>query len=263
MLTGKVAVVVGAGAGIGRSVASGLAAAGAIVHCLDIDADNARSTAKSIKASGGIAKGDHVDVRLSESVNSSLAAVTDEHGQLDIVICTPGINIRKPLLRYSDDDYDAVMDVNLRGSFNTMRAAGQIMVPQRTGSIVVFSSISSRVVEPGQVIYAGTKAALAQMVRVFAAELGPYGVRVNAIGPGPTATELTLPIRSDKGWHDAYADRTAVGRWADPAELAGPAVFLCSDAASYVNGQLLYVDGGWIDIDRRYQGGPVLDGVEP
>lgn len=261
-LNGKVAAVVGAGAGIGRAIAAGLATAGAVVHCLDVDEGTAKSTAEAIAADGGTASGGHVDVRRSASVDAALGAVVDEHDRLDIVVCTPGINIRKPLLRYSDADYDAVMDVNLRGSFHTMRAAGQIMVPRRTGSIVVVSSISSRVVEPGQVIYAGTKAALAQMVRVLAAELAPYGVRVNAIGPGPTATELTLPIRSDQGWHDAYADRTAVGRWADPAEQAGPVVFLCSDAASYVTGHLLYVDGGWIDIDRRYQGGPVLEGLD-
>lgn len=261
-MDGKVAAVVGAGAGIGRAIAAGLASAGALVHCLDLDEGAAKDTASSIAAAGGTARSGPVDVRRSASVDAALAAVDGEHDQLDVVVCTPGINIRKPLLRYTDDDYDAVMDVNLRGSFHTMRAAGRLMVPRRTGSIVVISSISSRVVEPGQVIYAGTKAALAQMVRVLAAELGPYGVRVNAIGPGPTATELTLPIRSDQGWHDAYADRTAVGRWADPAELAGPAVFLCSDAASYVTGQLLYVDGGWIDIDRRYQGGPVLEGLE-
>ncbi len=258
-LTGRVAAVVGAGAGIGRAIAIGLADAGAWVQCLDVDEDHARETAEAIRAGGGRARGGYVDVRESKSVDLALAAVEADHDALDIVFCTPGINIRKPMLRYTDADFDAVLDVNLRGSFNTMRAAGQLMAPRGRGSIVVISSISSRVVEPGQVMYAGTKAALTQMVRVLAAELAPFGVRVNALGPGPTATELTLPIRSDQGWHDAYAQRTALGRWADPAELAGPAVFLCSDAATYVTGELLYVDGGWIDIDRRYQGGPVLE----
>lgn len=256
-LKGKKAVVVGAGSGIGAAIAVGLAEAGAFVDCLDIAEASAKDTAGRIGASK--AGGGYVDVRDSTSVDEALRGVERQRGGLDIVVCTPGINIRKPMLRYTDADFDAVMDVNLRGSFNTMRAAGQIMAPRGAGSIVVISSISARVVEPGQVLYAGTKAALAQMVRVLAAELAPFGVRVNALGPGPTATELTLPIRSDKGWHDEYAEHTALGRWAEPSELAGPAVFLCSDAATYVTGELLFVDGGWIDVDRAYQGGPVLE----
>lgn len=258
-LTNKVAAVVGAGSGIGNAIAAGLASAGACVHCLDIDGDRARAAAESITARHGTAAYTQVDVRQSGSVDAALAGVLRQHGDLQIVVCTPGINIRKPLLRYTDQEYDAVMDVNLRGCFNTMRAAGQIMVPRGRGNILVISSISARVVEPGQAVYSATKSALGQMVRVLAAELGPYGVRVNALAPGPTATELTVPIRSDKRWHAAYADRTAIGRWADPSELAGPAVFLCSDEASYVTGALLYADGGWTDIDRCHQGGSVTE----
>jgi NAD(P)-dependent dehydrogenase (short-subunit alcohol dehydrogenase family) len=163
------------------------------------------------------------------------------------------------MLRYTDEDYAAVTDVNLRGTFNVMRAAGRIMYQQRSGAIIVISSISSRVVEPGQVIYAGTKAALAAMVRVLAAELGPYGVRVNALAPGPVETELTIPIRDDPAWQDAYASKVAVKRWGQPTEIAAPAVFLASDEASFVNGAQLFADGGWTDLDQRYQGGPVGD----
>lgn len=100
-------------------------------------------------------------------------------------------------------------------------------------------------------VYAGTKAAIAQMVRVLAAEIGPYGVRVNALAPGPVETELTEPIRRDDAWRDAYASKVGLQRWAKP-------VFLASDDASYVNGEVLFVDGGWTDMDRRFQGGPVL-----
>lgn len=257
-LTGKVAAVVGAGSGIGRAIALGLAAQGAGVTCLDLDEASAARTAKMIAEAGGSGDAAQLDIRDTSRVTAALQKVAAGGGGLDIVVSTPGINIRKPMLRYTDAEYDTVMAVNLRGNFAVMRAAGQIMAPRRGGSIIVISSISCRVVEPGQVIYAGIKAALAQMVRVLAAELGPYGVRVNAIAPGPTETELTVPIRNDPDWLSAYADRVALGRWARAEEMAGPAVFLASSAASYVTGEVLFVDGGNTDFDHRFQGGPVL-----
>lgn len=256
-LTGKFAVVVGAASGIGRAIAVAYAEQGASVDCLDIDEAGCHATAQSIEALGGKVSSAPLDVRDSGAVEAAMGELVSARGRMDIAVCTPGINIRKPMLRYTDADYDAVTDVNLRGSFNVMRAVGRIMYEQRSGSIIVISSISSRVVEPGQVIYAGTKAALAAMVRVLAAELGPYGVRVNAIAPGPIETELTVPIRSDQGWQDAYASRVAAKRWGQPAEIAAPAVFLASDEASFVSGAQLFADGGWTDIDQRYQGGPI------
>ncbi len=257
-LTDQIAAVVGAGSGIGRAIAIGMASQGASVSCLDLDDAGAAQTAKMIVAAGGVADSGQVDVRQSAEVSAALRDVA-KGGRLDIAVSTPGINIRKPLLRYTDEDYDTVMAVNLRGNFAVMRAAGQIMAPQGSGSIIVISSISSRAVEPGQVIYAGSKAALAQMVRVLAAELGPHGVRVNALAPGPTVTELTTPIRNDPAWNSAYTDKVALGRWAQAEELAGPAVFLASSAASYVTGEVVFVDGGWTDLDRRFQGGPILE----
>ncbi|WP_163549293.1 SDR family NAD(P)-dependent oxidoreductase [Candidatus Frankia nodulisporulans] len=251
-LTGKVAVVIGAASGIGRAIAISLAAQGATVDCGDIDTAGVEETAATIVAAGGTAKATTTDVRLSADVDTLLTGVAAEHGRLDIAVGTPGINIRKPLIDYTDDEYTAVTDVNLRGSFNVLRGAGRIMAVQGSGSIIVISSISSRAVEPGQVIYAGTKAALAQMVRVFGAELGPMGVRVNAIAPGPVETALTVPIRSSSAWADAYSEKVALRRWAKPAEIAGPAVFLASDAASYVNGEVLFVDGGWVDLDANF-----------
>jgi NAD(P)-dependent dehydrogenase (short-subunit alcohol dehydrogenase family) len=260
-LADKVAAVVGAGSGIGRAIAIALAADGAVVSCLDIDESGAAKTAKLIADSGGSGDFASLDIRDTAQVSAALHDVAKD-GRLDIAVSTPGINIRKPMLRYSDSDYEQVMAVNLRGTFAVMRAAGQIMVPRGSGSIIVISSVSARVVEPGQVIYAGIKAALAQMVRVFAAEVGPYGVRVNAIAPGPTETELTLPIRQDPAWRSAYQDKVALARWAQPEEIAGPAVFLASAAASYVTGEILFVDGGWTDLDRRFQGGPVMESQE-
>lgn len=251
-LDGKVASVMGAASGIGAAIALELGRQGATVECADIDEVGAEKTAQAIRAEGGQAHSGYVDVRSSAMVADVFEGARHSHGQLDIAVGTPGINIRKPMMTYSDDDYNAVVDVNLRGVFNVMRGAGRLMVGQRSGSILVISSISCRVAEPGQVAYAGTKAAVAQMVRVAAAEFGPFGVRVNAIAPGPVETALTDPIRQDPEWAKVYALRTALRRWAQPEEMAAPAAFLLSDRASYVTGTVMFVDGGSVDIEREF-----------
>src|SRR5205807_6142925 len=148
------------------------------------------------------------------------------HGALDIVVCTPGINVRKPLLQYSEAEFDRVVAVNLKGSFNVLREAGRIMTAQRRGSIVIFSSIRSQVVEPGQSVYAATKAGIVQMVRTAAAEFGPSNVRVNAVGPGVVETPLTEPIKAVEAWYNAYAAKSVFNRWARPEEMVGPTLFL-------------------------------------
>lgn len=256
-LDDKIAAVIGSASGIGAAIATGLGEQGATVRCLDLDLNGAQKTADAIRASGGRGDAFPVDVRQSTSVDEALTDVRDEHGRLDIVVATPGINIRKPLASYTDDEYDAVVDVNLRGTFNVLRTAARLMTPQRCGNVLVVSSISSRVVEPGQVVYAGTKAAIAQMVRVLAAEVGSYGIRVNAIAPGPVETPLTTPIREDPEWLEAYASKTALHRWARPEEMVGPAIFLTSDAASYVTGAVVFADGGSVDLNPRFQGAPL------
>ncbi len=175
-----------------------------------------------------------------------------ERGSLDVVVCTPGVNVRKPLLDYTDEEIDRVLGVNLKGNAHVLQSAGRIMAPQGSGSIILFSSIRSQVVEPGQSIYAATKAGIVQMVRAAAAELGPSGVRVNAVAPGVIDTPLTAPIKEKPEWYQAYGDRNILKRWASAREMAGPTVFLASDAASYVTGTVLFADGGWTAIDGRF-----------
>jgi len=168
------------------------------------------------------------------------------------VVCTPSINVRKPLLEYSEEEFDRVVRLNLKGSFNVVRAAGRLMVDQGSGSIVVFSSIRSLVVEPGQSIYAMTKAGIVQLVRGAACELGAAGVRVNALAPGVVETPLTAPIKANADWYRAYADKSILKRWASADEMVGPTLFLVSDAASFVTGTVLYADGGWLAADGRF-----------
>jgi NAD(P)-dependent dehydrogenase (short-subunit alcohol dehydrogenase family) len=244
-LSGRDALVIGAGSGIGKAGAEALAAFGAHVLCGDLDEDAAATTAAGIVADGGSASSGPVDIGEPESV----AAIIDEH---DIVVSTPAINVRKTMLSLTDEEFRKVIDLNLRGTFNVLTTAGRGMAERGRGSIVVISSIRSQVVEPGQGVYAATKAGVLQLVKTLAAELGPQGVRVNALAPGVVETPLTAQIKSNPEWYEAYAAKSALGRWSDPVEMAGPIVYLASDAASFVTGSLLVVDGGWLAIDGRF-----------
>lgn len=252
-LDGKHAAVVGAGAGIGEAVARGCAAQGAHVTCLDINPDAAEATAARIREAGGSATGGRLDIRDRDAVGTALGDAAAARGSLDVVVCTPGVNVRKPLLEYTEEDFDRVVAINLKGNLNVLQAAGRIMAEQGSGSLILFSSIRSVVVEPGQGIYAATKAGIVQMVRTLAAELGPRGVRVNAVAPGVVDTPLTAQIKAQPAWHEAYAQRSILGRWASPDEMIGPTLFLASEAGSYVTGTVVFADGGWTAIDGRYE----------
>ncbi len=249
----KVVVVVGAGSGIGAAVALGCARQGGKVACLDIDLDAAEKVAGRIAEDGGEAEALHLDIRDRARVASTFIEINERHGRLDVVISTPSINVRKPILDYHEDELDRVIDVNLKGNFHVLQTAGRIMARQGRGSIVLFSSIRSLVVEPGQAVYAATKAGIVQMVRTLAAELGSSGVRVNAMAPGVVETPLTAPIKSNPDWYRAYADKNIMKRWASAEEMVGPTVFLASEASSYMTGAVLFVDGGWTACDGRFQ----------
>ena len=251
-LDGKVAAVIGAASGIGEAVALGSARHGAAVHCLDVDAAGATRVAQAARDEGLTAEAAPVDVRDAAAVTAALDHIVAAHGRLDVAICTPSINVRKRLLDYTPEEFDAVVTLNLKGSFNLLRAAAAHMAKQRSGSIILFSSIRSQVVEPGQSVYAATKAGIVQLARTAAAELGSAGVRVNAVAPGIVETPLTAPIKANEDWYTAYADKSVLGRWALPAEMVGPVLFLASDAASYVTGTVLFVDGGWTAADGRF-----------
>ncbi len=251
-LEGKNAAVVGAGSGIAEAVAAGCAEHGARVTCLDVKADLAEATAARVTDGGGEAEAYGLDIRDGDAVEAAFTGIRERHGSLDVVVCSPSINVRKPLLQYTDEEFDRVIGLNLKGSLHVLQSAGRIMAEQGAGSIILYTSIRSLVVEPGQSVYAATKAGIVQMVRTAAAELGPSGVRVNAIAPGVTETPLTEPIKAVPDWYDAYAARNILGRWASPEEMVGPTIFLASDAASYVTGSVLFVDGGWTAVDGRY-----------
>jgi NAD(P)-dependent dehydrogenase (short-subunit alcohol dehydrogenase family) len=247
-LTGRRALVIGGASGIGRASCFGLASFGARIFCADIAVDQAKATAQAIVAAGKSAEALPVDLCDRDSVAAAAAKVVAP----DVLLISPSINVRKPLLDYSEDEFDRVVGVNLKGIFRALKAFVPGMVARRKGSIIVFSSIRAQVVEPGQSVYAATKAGTLQMIRALAAELGGCGVRANAIAPGVVETPLTQQIKQNDAWYRAYADKSVMHRWAQPSELVGAVVYLASDASSYVTGSYLLVDGGWTAADGRF-----------
>ncbi len=247
-LSGKTALVVGAGSGIGAASAHGMAAFGARVFCADLDAASAEETVREIRDQGGDGEALELDVRHTESVKAAAGQV----GVPDVLVSTPSMNVRKPLLEVTDEEFDRVVDLNLKGTFRLVREFGRSMAERGSGSIIAFSSIRAQVVEPGQGVYAATKAGTLQMFRALAAELGDRGVRVNVVAPGVVETPLTAQIKEQPEWYEAYADKSILGRWAQPSEMVGAVVFLASGASSYVTGSFMLVDGGWTAADGRF-----------
>jgi NAD(P)-dependent dehydrogenase (short-subunit alcohol dehydrogenase family) len=249
---GKISLVVGGASGIGQAAARALAQSGSSVVIADLNLAAAQLTADEIAGSGLKASAVEVDIRSQKSIDTALDRIRSENSTIDILLTTPAVNVRKRLLTYTDEELDRVVDINLKGSFRITRAVAKLMT-ENGGSIILTSSIRSVMVEPGQGIYAATKASLVQLARTFAVELAPNNIRVNAIAPGVVDTPLTEPIKRDPAWYGAYANRSALKRWAKPEELAWPIVFLASPASSFITGTVLFVDGGWTAIDGRFE----------
>lgn len=252
-LDGRIALVVGAASGIGEACAVGLSQFGAHVIAADVNADGLAATVARIEADGGDAEAATIDVRSTPSVDGVVRAAVERHGRIDVLLATPAINIRKRLVQYTDEEFDRLIDLNLKGTFRLARAVGNQMIAQRSGTIILMSSIRAFNVEAGQTVYGATKAAITQMTRGLAADLAEYGIRVNAFAPSIVATPLNKPIRDKPEWNAALANRGALARWADTTEMVGPSVFLASEASSYMTGTTIMVDAGWSAIDGRFR----------
>lgn len=244
-LEDKKSIVTGAGRGIGRAIAIGLAEAGADVVLISRTEKDLLETAKIVEEKGRRALVIPADVTKREEVHNAITNVVDQWGNIDILINNAGMNIRSQALNVTDEEWQMIMDTNLKSAFMFSQEVGRVMKESGNGGkIINISSVGGHVALRTGVVYAATKAALIQMTKVLAMEWGPYGIHVNAIGPWYFRTPLTEKLLSDEAYVNDILAVTPLKKVGELPELVGPAVFLASDAANYITGQTLFVDGG-------------------
>jgi NAD(P)-dependent dehydrogenase (short-subunit alcohol dehydrogenase family) len=244
-LKNKIALVTGAGRGIGRAIAVGLAEAGADVVLLARTEGDLLETASLVESKGRKAFILPTDVTKREEVHNSINRVVETWGRIDIVVNNAGMNIRSKALQVTDEEWQMIMDTNLKSAFMVSQEAGHFMKEMGNGGkIINITSVAGHVALRTGVVYAATKAALIQMTKVLAMEWGQYGINVNAIGPWYFKTPLTEKLLADQAYVDEILAVTPLKRIGELPELVGPVVFLASDAANYITGQTVFVDGG-------------------
>lgn len=248
-VSGRTALVTGSSRGIGRGLAQGLVEAGCTVVLNGQDAGRLEATRAEMAAStGGAVHAATFDVTDPDAVETGIAAIEEQVGTLDILVNNVGAQHRAALVDFPDQDWYRLLDTNVTSAFLVGRAVARRMVPRGTGKIVNIVSLQSEVARPGIAPYAATKGALKMLTKGMCADLAPAGIQVNAVGPGYIATELTSDLMADPEFDAWVRGRTPAGRWGVPADLVGPVLFLCSPAADFVTGQILYVDGGVLAV---------------
>ncbi|MCL2831334.1 MAG: glucose 1-dehydrogenase [Betaproteobacteria bacterium] len=245
---GKVVAVTGAGQGNGAAIARGFANAGASVAVIDRNIATARSMAEEIRRNGGRAEAFEVDVSDPDACASFASALQKTHGPLDVLVNNAGVLIRAKMTEpEAHSNWAKTLSVNLDGPYN-MTSAFVEQLKASKGCILNLCSIQSFVATPNSVAYTASKGGVAQLTKALASELAEFGIRVNAIAPGVIATPMTTATLSDPAKIGALLSHVPMRRYAQPEELAGPAMFLCSPLASYITGVILPVDGGYLAV---------------
>jgi NAD(P)-dependent dehydrogenase (short-subunit alcohol dehydrogenase family) len=244
-LTGRVAIVTGASRGIGRAVATGLAAAGATVMVgFRTDPAAAREVVKSVVADGGTAEAVQLNVTDADQAAAAVADVARWYGRLDVLVNNAGILPRKAFLDIELEEWEAVLRTNLTGAFVLSQLAARVMAGQGSGSIVNVSSTNEQMASVGCTAYAASKGGIRMLTRQMALELGPLGIRANAVAPGMVETDLNVRQRADGSFRKDALERIPIGRFAKVTDVAEAVCFLAGDSAAAVNGVTLFVDGG-------------------
>lgn len=245
-LDGKVALVTGGARGLGRTMATALGEAGADIALVGRSRESCEKTGADVaSATGRTVRAFEADVTSAADVERVAAEVAGAFGSIDILINNAGTNIRGTVEKLTEADWDSVIDTNLKGPFLCAKAIGPGMVKRGWGRVINMASILAAIALPGRAPYASSKSGIVGLTRVLALEWAGSGVTCNAICPGPFATDMNRQLLNDPQAYQQFVNNIPLGRWGELDELAGAVVFLASDAASYVTGSSLFVDGGW------------------
>lgn len=243
-LTGKVAIVTGGGRGIGRAIALGLAGAGASVVIAGRTTEQLDTVAKEMKALGGRALPVVTDLTVGEQIENLVQETIKKFGRIDILVNNAARSFLRSLLELREDGWDKVFDTNVKAAWLLSRAVARVMIEQKGGRIINITTVGAEKAELGMAAYGCSKAALKMLTRCMAREWAPFGILVNAVGPGLTRTDFSKPIWSNPDIARHVESLLPMGRLAEPEEIVGSVLFLASDLANYITGHSIYVDGG-------------------
>jgi gluconate 5-dehydrogenase len=242
---GKIVLITGAGRGLGYAYAGGFAKAGATVVINDIDASLAEGAVEEIRNQGGRAESYPFDVSDGAAVEKNIERIEREVGAIDVLINNAGIHRRSPLEEMSEQDWRAVIDVNLNAIFLVTRCVVRGMIQRKRGKIINITSLNAEMARPTIANYCSAKGGLKMLTKAMATEWGRHNIQINAIGPGYFVTELCKHLAADPEFDAWVKENVPLQRWGDPSELIGTAIYLASKASDYLNGHTVYVDGGW------------------